>query len=89
MTEALAILARIEADLATLRRLLDVPEEAAPEPEPEEWLTPCQIAGRLGIGERYVCRLLERGLRAGHPGVRKPAGRWSATMAAVNDLRPV
>lgn len=86
MTNALAILARIEADLATLRRLLDVPEE--PAPELEEWLTPCQIADRLGVGERYVTKLLARGLSAGHPGVRKPAGRWKATMVAVHDLRP-
>jgi hypothetical protein len=88
VTEALAILARIEADLATLRRLLDAPEEREPEPEPEQWLTPGQLAGRLGIGERYVTKLLARGLSAGHPGVRKPAGRWKATIAAVHDLRP-
>jgi hypothetical protein len=59
------------------------------EPVPEEWLEPCVIAGRLGLGERYVRRLMERGLKEGHPGVRKPAGRWQGTVAAILDLRPV
>ena len=87
---ALSLLARIEADIAALRAMHQAPcLEPEPVEMPEAWLAPCQIADRLGLGERYVRRLLARALRDGHEGVRKPAGRWQATMAAVNDLRAV
>nr|WP_166177012.1 hypothetical protein [Altererythrobacter segetis] len=85
MTAALALIARIEADLAELRRLLDAPAE----PEPEEWLEPSVIAYRLGIGEAYVRRLCDRGLDAGDAGVRRVGGRWLATADAIDGLRRV
>lgn len=84
MNDALALIARIEADLATLRRLLDAPDEA--EPEPEEWLPPCEISYRLGIGEAYVRKLIRRGLGDGLAGFEKRGGRLSATTDAVKAI---
>lgn len=83
MTEALALIRRIEGDLAALRRLLDVP---AAEPEAEEWLAPCQLADRLGIGEAYCRKLIKRGLANGIPGFAKRGGRLFATVEAVNEI---
>lgn len=87
MTEALALIRRIEGDLAALRRLLDVPA-AEPEraPAPEEYLAPCQLADRLGIGEAYARKLIRRGLKRGEPGFVKRGGRLFATAEAVKTI---
>lgn len=84
MPDALALLSRIEADLAELRRLLDAPAPA--EPEPEEWLPPCDLAFRLGIGENYVRRIIRRGVAEGVAGCEKRGGRLYATADAVKGL---
>jgi hypothetical protein len=54
--------------------------------KPEEWLAPCQLAGRLGIGEPYVRKLIRRGMLEGLPGFTKEGGRLSATIRAVKAL---
>ena len=84
MTDALALLSRIEADLAELRRILDAPTPA--EPACEEWLQPCEIAFRLGIGENYVRRIIRRGVAEGVAGCEKRGGRLYATADAVKGL---
>lgn len=84
MTEALAILSRIERDLASLRALLGAPEER--DPEPEEMLAPCQLADRLGIGEAYVRKLIGRGIAQELPGFERRGGRLFATADAVRAL---
>lgn len=65
--------------------LADPPQPSAP----EQWLEPCVLAYRLGIGEAYVRRLCQRGLKQGSPGVRKDGGRWQATADAIKTLRRV
>lgn len=85
MNDALALIARIEADLASLKRLLDVPA-AANDTAPEEWLAPCQIAERLGIGEAYARKLIRRGLVQELPGFDKRGGRLFACADAVAGL---
>ena len=62
--------------------------EPAP-PMPEEWLEPCALAHRVGLGEQYVRRLCRRGFQQGVEGVRKDGGRWMATPAAIDRLRRV
>lgn len=86
MSDPLALISRIERDLAALRLMLGVPEL---EPEVEEWLEPCVIAGRLHCSEAHVRRLCERGLKLGIPGIEKRGGRWAATINAVRDARDV
>ena len=85
MTDALALLCRIEADLAKLRSLLDAPVPA--EPAAEEWLAPCEIAGRLGIGEPHVRKLVKRGIARDLSGFAKRGGRLFATVDAVRSIR--
>ena len=86
MNDALALIARIESDLASLKRLLDVPA-TAPETPPEDWLAPCQIAERLAIGESYARKLIRRGLVQELPGFTKRGGRLFACADAVAGVR--
>lgn len=60
----------------------------APEPIPEEWLSPSEIAYRLGIGAAYCRKLIGRGLNADLPGFEKRGGRLFATVGAVAQTRP-
>jgi len=90
MADAAALLARIMADLAELRALLDVPEaEQERQPVPEAFLALCQLADRLGIGEAYTRKLIRRGIRQGLLGFEKRRGRLFATAEAVAALRVV
>lgn len=84
---AAAIIARIEADLVLLREMLGAPAPAMPHPEPEEFLPPCLLAGRLGVGEAYARKLCERGLKLGVVGVERRGGRWVATVEALSAVR--
>ena len=85
MTDPLALIARIERDLATLRRLID-PPKIEPAADREEWLAPCQIAERLGIGEAYARKLIRRGLKQELSGFDKRGGRLFACADAVAGL---
>ena len=89
MNDPLALIARIERDLAALRAMLPAEREAEEMPAAEEWLAPCQIADRLGIGEPHVRKLCSRALKLAHAGVRKDGGRWLATVEAIEALRRV
>ena len=60
-----------------------------PRPILEEWLEPCALAHRFGLGEQYVRKLCRRGLQEGREGVRKDGGRWLATVDAIDTLRRV
>lgn len=53
----------------------------------EAYLQPCVIADRLGIGEAYTRKLINRGLRLDEPGFEKRGGRLFATVEAVKSLR--
>lgn len=96
MTEALALVARIEADLAALRALLDAPREpeahrqspqnAAIESKLGEWLEPCLLADRLRLSEGYVRKLIKRGIGQELPGFAKRGGRLYAATDAVKEL---
>ena len=86
MTDALALLARIEGDLATLRAMLTAPDAIDCEPTADEYLEPCVIADRLGLSEGYTRKLIRRGIAEGAPGFRKRGGRLLATVAAVRTV---
>lgn len=66
---------------------LAAPPRPEPVVEPDRWLEPCLIADRLGIGEAYVRRLINRGMAAGIVGCEKRGGRLFATVEAVRELR--
>jgi hypothetical protein len=80
VTDALALLARIEADLSELRRLLS----AEPQRAPEQWLSTGEIAQRLCLSKSRVAALCRAAERDGLPGVRKDGPRlWRATPQAL------
>lgn len=86
---AVELIGRIETDLATLRALLAAGDgqDAAPPPPPSEWLSPCQLAARLNVGEAQVRRLCRRGSNLGLPGIERRGGRWVATVDALAAMR--
>lgn len=88
MNDALALLTRIERDLAELRAMLEPrPREPEPATVPEAYLEPCVLAGLLGISEPHVRRLCQRGQRLGVAGIERRGGRWAATTDALKALR--
>lgn len=91
MADALALVARIEADLAeTLARVAELRSLLTPEPKPapEQWLSTAQLGQRLGRSKSRVATLCRLAQEAGLPGVRKVGPRlWEATPEAMEAIR--
>lgn len=85
-SEAAFLRARIASDLARLAQLETDPD---PEPASEQFLAPCDLAYRLGLGENYIRRLCRRGHAEGIAGIRREGGRWLATIEAIEKVRPL
>jgi hypothetical protein len=93
VTDPRALVERIERDLAELKAALargENPHDATaefPQIAAEEFLAPCQLAERLGVGEAYTRKLIKRGLAHGLDGFDKRGGRLFATADSVAALR--